>query len=940
MVTAGWGGLPDVLLIDVSGHRTILAPAELATAREPRAAPPWSAPPAIPYDFNGPADLPFDPPPDGFTEQSAFAWFEKVAARDPAATALADRAQRLTYAEVAARTRALAHLVTAATPPGRAVAVLLAQSPSAMVALLACLAAGRVCLLLNATHPAERNAAILRDAGVGAIILDADLGAEGAAHLGLDDAVTRIGPTLPDAPPLTADWPLPLPLAPDDPAVVLYTSGSTGRPKGIALSQRALLCRAQQRCLALHLTRGDRVLSLSPLCTVTGLVAGLAALVSGSLQFLMPMADAGNPAERVARERPTILTGLPALLRALIGAPDARRALADLRVVHTTGDRLLRSDVAAWRAKLPAGCHIFVTYGLTEVAVAASFVPHGFAADAAALPVGYPLADNDIAIIDAQGRPVADGEVGELVVRGRTVARGEWEGGSCVPGRMRPDPDDAACRIFHTGDLVRRRPDGMLDFVARRDRQIRVRGQRIEPAEIEDALRRLPCVADAAVIATGEGEATHLLAFVVPEPDSTAAPARTTALPHALRDGLRRQLPAPMLPERVILTGRIPLLPDGKLDAAALLALALASPAQGLLPHPDPAAPATRRARKAVARAWLRVLDRRSLRADLPFDEAGGDSLRLIRLIFELEAQCGISLELAPFSGDLRPSDMARALDRCLCKPADGDDAEAVPDVFLLPAIGGDDPRLVNFRALCRSALRVELVELGDWPELIAPGFDLSALVGSLAERIMNRAPAGPLRLAGWSYGGHLAVAVASALCEAGCEVAFLGILDTTTSPLTFADLVPQRRPTRMENLRQVPAWIRAGETANRLADFIVTRVVARPRLLRLAARRRHVWLPFGFGFHLNRRMGLRLRRDLLEVWRLRREPPPPLSVSSLVLFRAAETEPFAPDEVGWCAAYPDIRIVPVTGDHTTMLEPPHLATLCARFIETVLHTY
>jgi thioesterase domain-containing protein len=356
--------------------------------------------------------------------------------------------------------------------------------------------------------------------------------------------------------------------------------------------------------------------------------------------------------------------------------------------------------------------------------------------------------------------------------------------------------------------------------------------------------------------------------------------------------------------------------------------------------HPSSAAPATRRARKAVARAWTRVLDRRSLRADLPFDEAGGDSLRLIRLIFELEMQCGISLELAPFSGDLRPSDMARALDRCLRKPAGDEHDGAAPDVFLLPAIGGDDPRLVNFRATCRPNVRVELVELGDWPELIAPGFDLSVLAGSLARQIMDRAPSGALRLAGWSYGGHLAVAVASVLCEAGREVAFLGILDTTTSPLTFADLAVQRSPTRMENLRQVPAWIRAGEAKNRLADFIVTRVVARPRLLRLAARLRHAWLPFGFGFHLNRRMGLRLRRDLLEVWRLRRDPPPPLSVGSLVLFRAAETEPFAPDEVGWCAAYPELRIVPISGDHTTMLEPPHLATLCARFAEDALRTY
>lgn len=371
-------------------------------------------------------------------------------------------------------------------------------------------------------------------------------------------------------------------------------------------------------------------------------------------------------------------------------------------------------------------------------------------------------------------------------------------------------------------------------------------------------------------------------------------------------------------------------------------------PADCRLTHSAPApqprarsfAPATRRSRKAVERAWVQVLNRRSLRADLPFDEAGGDSLCLIRLIFALESQCGTSLDLAVFPGDLRPSDMARALDRCLGKPVDrAAEPAAVPDVFLLPAIGGDDPRLVNFRSVCRAAIGVELVELGDWPDLTAPGVDLTTLAVRLAEQIMDRADSGPLRLAGWSYGGHLAVAVASALCQAGREVTFLGILDTTTSPLTFADLEPQPHPTRMANLRQVPAWIRNGEAADRLADFIVTRVVAQPRLLRLAARLRHTRLPFGFSFHLNRRMGLRLRRDLLEAWRLRRDPPPPLSVGSLVLFRAAETEPFAPDELGWCAAYPDIRIVPVTGGHTTMLEPPHLATLCERFIEAARQT-
>ena len=347
--------------------------------------------------------------------------------------------------------------------------------------------------------------------------------------------------------------------------------------------------------------------------------------------------------------------------------------------------------------------------------------------------------------------------------------------------------------------------------------------------------------------------------------------------------------------------------------------------------------PATRRARTAVARAWRRVLNRRSLRADLTFGEAGGDSLRLLKLVFDLETQCGINLPLALFSDDLRPSEMARALDRCLRGLVDDADTTA-PLVFLLPAIGGDDPRLVDLRSLCRPALRVELVDLGEWPELLEPGFDVPSQARRLAARITTRAPSGRLLLAGWSYGGFIAVAVGAALHELGREVAFVGVLDTTASPMSLVDLAPQRRPTRLENLRAVPAWIRAGQGRERAADFIVARVVVRPRLLRLAVRLRQVWLPFGFRFHMNRRMGLRLRHDLMAAWRRRQEPPPAVPGSSVVLFRAVNTVPDLVDELGWCAAYPGLRIVAVTGAHTTMLEPPHLATLCERFVETALH--
>lgn len=462
-------------------------------------------------------------------------------------------------------------------------------------------------------------------------------------------------------------------------------------------------------------------------------------------------------------------------------------------------------------------------------------------------------------------------------------------------------------------------------------------------------------------------------------------------------------------------------------------ALALARPGEALAqPHRDRSrhAPASRRARKAVARAWVRVLDRRSLRADLTFDEAGGDLLGLLRLIVTLERECGIDLPLAAFATDLCPSEMACVLDRCLQGLVDEAD-ETGPAVFVLPPLSCLATLLEPFRRTCWPALRIEIVDPGDWPEMFEPGCDLLALAHRAAGHIAARAPSGPLLLAGYSYGGYLALEVAAALCQCGRKVAFVGILDTVTAPMGLDDPAPQPQPIHIDNvrrppirmtigalqdrlentmvgivnhfvvqpcryllwlmgkLRQVPTWIRTGEVGRRLAAYIVSivnrfvrmvsgmvnrliaqarltmlrlreqfrqartdigtsrfehqlaeliveRFATRPRLLRLLAGLRRLWLPSGFGFRLNLLMGTRLRRDLLAAWRKRAERPL-LPGTQIVLFRAEDTARTVTDETGWCAIYPGLRVVPVPGGHLSLVEPPHLATLCERFTEAAL---
>jgi amino acid adenylation domain-containing protein len=516
----------------------------------------------MPLDLNGPVDVKFDPLPADFTETPIFALFEAAAARDPAASALVIGDERVSYAMLRRRSRALAQRIDALVPQDAAVAILLGQSADAVVALLACLAARRVALVLNADHPPERNAAILQDAGAAAIIV-AD-----ATPLpsSLPADLVRIVPSGAGTPETPDTWQPPEPAAPDAPAIVLWTSGSAGRPKGVVLSQFCMLYRVHRNIAGSHLNRDDRLFPLSALGTVNGCSYIIAILLVGGTLLQFALTSLRDLQAIIRRERITALIGLPRLLDVLVDA-NSQDPLTSLRMVRATGEGMRRSELDALRSVLPKYCHINMTYGMTEASVTHWWVPHGFAGSEALLPAGYLCNDVDFVIVGEDGEPVADGVAGEIVVRGRVVALGEFINGRCVPGRMPPDPADPTRRIFATGDLVRMRPDGMLQFVARGDRQIKINGQRVEPAEIEEIMRRFPGVAEAIVVTGGTSHSPALLGFIVPTPGTDP---RT--LHDAVRESLRQHLPSFMRPSRIGVLARLPRLPSGKIDRQSLLA--------------------------------------------------------------------------------------------------------------------------------------------------------------------------------------------------------------------------------------------------------------------------------------------------------------------------------------------------------------------------------
>jgi non-ribosomal peptide synthetase component F len=526
----------------------------------------WRRAAFVPLDFNGEDPNganpngaiqrpPVELPPD-FAARPLFDLLRAAAAREPDALAVVDASERLTYRDLLERIGRAARRI-AAEPPG-AIALSLPNTAAGLAALLGCLVAQRVVLLLEPRQPPERIAAILREARPVAVI--SANGEPGGIPL---DAMFD-GPDMPG-------WTPPEAWVPDAPAVVFYTSGSTGRPKGIATSLWGCLHRASLNLRAWRQGPDDRMLNASQAATHASFCRFLGALCVGSRVVLYGAATEGLGVlrDRLAAEHVTILISGPALLRAVLSLPGFPTAFGTLRLVRCGGAALLRADVAAMRQVLPESCVIDHSYASTEAGVVAAWVvPRDFPGDEPRLPAGYLVPDQDYALDAGAGSAPDPGRPGELLLRGRGIAVGEWQDGRCVPGRFQPDPEHSGWRIFRTGDVVTLDADGLLRFVNRVDQQIKINGVRIEPAEIEAVLRRAPGVTDAAVIArAGDREPTLLAYVVAPE----VAVDQRPAMRGMLLQRLRAELPAAMQPAHLMLLDALPLRAGAKLDVAALL---------------------------------------------------------------------------------------------------------------------------------------------------------------------------------------------------------------------------------------------------------------------------------------------------------------------------------------------------------------------------------
>ncbi|WP_440712828.1 amino acid adenylation domain-containing protein [Gordonia sp. FQ] len=536
-----------------------------------------------------------------------------VAAR-PAHPALVADTETLTYADLDERSNRLARwLLAQGVGPGDIVALRLPAGTGFVVAVLAVLKAGGAYLPVDPDYPADRIAFVLTDAAP-ALVLDAENAADPAAGF--------------SAAPLTDDE-RGGPIAPESLAYVIYTSGSTGTPKGVGVEHRAIAEHLRAMDALGVVGPGDRMIQTSSVSFDASMFEIFATLTSGATLVLprpKALTDIAYIASILVREQVTVMHMVPSLLSTLLLIPEVKQ-WTTLTTVPVGGEALAGDVADAFTTAFTAA--LSNNYGPTEAVVAATHFPVDGPQGGRTVPIGRPNPGVAAYLLDAALAPVPDGVVGEIYLGGDQLARGYLGRPGLTAERFVADPHRPGARMYRTGDLARRTASGDLEFAGRADGQVKIRGHRIELGEIEAVLAGAAGVARALVVVDRGGPDDRLLAYVVP-----GDPA---ADPEAILGHARASLPAPLVPDAVVLIDEVPVTVHGKLDLAAL-------------PVPDLAATEFRApstpAQERVAAVFATLFDAERIGVDDSFFALGGHSLLAARLVTALSAEFGVPVDV------------------------------------------------------------------------------------------------------------------------------------------------------------------------------------------------------------------------------------------------------------------------------------------------------
>jgi amino acid adenylation domain-containing protein len=600
-------------------------------------------------------------------QQSIPSRFAQQVRRFPHHIAVQTGAAQITYDELDRFSNRIAQVVFkkcgAQTAP---IALLFEPGPSMVAAILGVLKSGRFFLPLDPASPPARIAAILKGSLVTYMLTHAKPRAS-SAHLALG-ALQVID--VDNLDPQIAESPCDQLAQPESLLCVLYTSGSGGEPKGVLHTHRNFLHSIREHTNSMGLNSEDRVSLLASYCHLAGMTSTWRALLNGGTLCAFNLREEGwgELPRWLNAEGITIYQSVPTLFRQWAQALTGSIRFPKLRVIHLGGEPVTLHDVELYKEHMSEDCVLVHNLGSTEVPTFRQyFITKGTPIRGNVVPVGYPVEEKEVILLDESGRQLGFDEVGEIVVKSRYIALGYWQKPEVTRSAFSIDPRGGDERFFRTGDLGRIRPDGCLEHLGRKDRQVKIRGIRIEPAEVESILAKHPSVRQAVVAAyEDEPGEKELVAYVVAAPDMK--PSATV-----LREYLRGLLPAQMVPAAFVALDQIPVTANGKVDRRALPppgAHVRQSEVQFLAPSTF--------LEKTIVRIWEEVLRVPGIGVLDRFLDLGGNSLKAMQVITRLQNALEHVLPLESFFNMASVREQAATIEQYLASTTNADEHTAL----------------------------------------------------------------------------------------------------------------------------------------------------------------------------------------------------------------------------------------------------------------------
>jgi len=657
---------------------------------------------------------------------------------------------------------------------GKTLGLLLQKDAPTVAALMGALKAGQIYVPLDPAHPPARASKMLQDAKAALIVTD-DAHYAAALELGFDARgvlnIDRLEPNL-------SEQNLGLSVPPDSLAYIIYTSGSTGEPKGVAQNHRNVLHNIRRHTNSLHISSDDRLTWLASASTGQAVTDIYCALLNGATLCPFSLKEDGlaRLADWLQQKEVSVYHSSASIFRHLLDAKGGKAEYSSLRLVKLGSEQVFKKDVELWKNHFSSRCIFVNALSLTEAGIIRQiFIDKETVIRQRVVPVGFAVDGAEVLLLDDAGRRVGFGCVGEIAIKSRYLTPGYWLRPELTRAAFLLDPEDAHTRTFLTGDLGRMSPSGCLEYLGRRDLQVKISGFGVAVAEVEDALLDACQLKQAAVVPREvRPGVTRLKAFLIPKDGSAPTV-------ESIRSSMKGRLPVHMIPSEFSLLKELPLTPSGKVDRQ-LLASTACLPLRTEGSYVRPTTPLEWQ----IAEIWQELLDVRPVGTQHDFFELGGDSLLVVQMIDRIEECLGLRVPLAALDFRLTVENVAQAL-------VDSNRAEFRSPLVALQRAGTRKPFFflhgdyAGGGFYCRR-LVPHLGEEQPFYAILPHGLDggpiprsIGAMAADRLRVLLDFQPTGPYVLGGYCNGGLVAFEMARQMEERGLKVDLVFIIDAST---------------------------------------------------------------------------------------------------------------------------------------------------------------